>query len=103
LHSLWLDLRLTPECGGGFGRSLAFRQRWAEHGLVPGGFVRYLNAQRHRDVATVLRAALTPKVVDACEPALAAEARLAIEALAADARGKLDPLRPCRNSRPQIA
>lgn len=62
------------------------------NGLVPGGFVRYLNAEQHRDVATVLRSALTPAVVDACEPELAAEARLAIHALAADDQGKPDPL-----------
>lgn len=60
--------------------------------LVPGGFVRYLNAERHRDVASVLRAALTPAVVDSCEPTLATEAKIALEALAADGDGNADPV-----------
>lgn len=62
------------------------------NGLVPGGFVRYLEAGHHRDVAAVLRAALSPGVVEACRPALAAEARSAVERLASGTAGGIDPL-----------
>ena len=60
--------------------------------LVPGGFVRYLEAGHHRDVAAVLRAALSPMVVEECQPELAAEARIAVEKLASVNDGGVDPL-----------
>jgi cytochrome P450 len=60
--------------------------------LVPGGFVRYLQTERHQDVASLLRAALTPAVVDACEATLATEAKAALQTLAADPNGKADPV-----------
>ncbi|HYN80131.1 MAG TPA: cytochrome P450 [Gemmatimonadaceae bacterium] len=61
------------------------------NGLVPGGFVRYLDGGRHRDVAAVLRSALTPAVVDSCEQVLATEAKSMLLCLAAN-DGKADPL-----------
>lgn len=61
------------------------------NGLVPGGFVRYLGGGRHRDVAAVLRSALTPAVVDSCEQVLATEAKAMLRSLAAS-DGKADPL-----------
>ncbi|MGH7543580.1 MAG: cytochrome P450 [Gemmatimonadota bacterium] len=60
--------------------------------LVPGGFVRYLEAGHHHDVAAVLRAAMSPNVVEACQPALAEEARIAVERLAVGTGGGVDPL-----------
>ena len=59
--------------------------------LVPGGFVRYLDGGRHRDVATVLRSALTPEVVSSCEEVLAAEANAMLRSLAS-VDGTADPL-----------
>lgn len=65
--------------------------------LVSGGFIRYLEQDRHRSVTSVLRAVMSPRVVDACGPALEAEARIALERLAAagtrvDPRATLDRL-----------
>jgi len=59
--------------------------------LVPGGFVRYLDGGRHRDVATVLRSALTPEVVASCEQELAAEAKAMLRSLASVGRAA-DPV-----------
>lgn len=60
--------------------------------LVPGGFVRYLEAGQHRDVASVLRAAMSPNVVEACRPELAAETRSAVARLARGTDGGVDPV-----------
>ena len=62
------------------------------NGLVPGGFVRFLSAERHRDVASALRAAVTPAVVEECKETLATEAKVALQTLAADPSGKSDPI-----------
>ena len=60
--------------------------------LVPGGFVRYLEAGQHRDVASVLRAAMSPNVVEACRLELAAETRSAVARLARGTDGGVDPV-----------
>jgi cytochrome P450 len=59
--------------------------------LVPGGFVRYIEADHHRDVAAVLRAVMSWDVVEACQPDWAAEARSAVQELAMGADGGVDP------------
>ena len=52
--------------------------------VVPGGFVRYIGDRKHQSIAAILRSAVTPSVLESAQPVFTAEARIALERLAAE-------------------
>jgi cytochrome P450 len=53
--------------------------------IVPGGFVRYRSGASHLDVASALRAAFTPRVIDSCADLFREESVNALEAISSGA------------------